>query len=233
MAIGLLTVSFSTIFPIYQSILQMQHKAKKYAIQQFSMVVVSLILNIFFIVTIKLGAMGPLLSSFIASVITFIYGVIMFNKFIDWKTDKNIMVKSLKYATPLVPHTVAVWISNLADRIILNNLKSASLVGIYNIGYQFGNIINIVVGAVNSAFVPWFFSIMKDSKNNKNQIYKFENAFILFYSLGALWLSIMSPYILKIMIHNKNFYSTVDCIPYIAFASVFNGLYCFFVSGLF
>lgn len=232
MAIGLLTVGFSTVFPIYQGILQMQHRAEKYAIQQFATFLVTLILNIVFIMILKLGAIGPLLSSFIVSVITFIYAVILFNKLIDWKIDKSIMTKSLKYAMPLVPHSLAGWISNLADRVILNNLKSASLVGIYNIGYQFGNIINIVAGAVNSAFVPWFFSIMKDSKNDKTQIYRFGNAFVLLYSLGALWLSILSPYILKFMVH-KNFYSAVDCIPYIAFAYVFNGVYYFFVSGLF
>jgi len=173
-----------------------------------------------------------LLSAFIVSLITFTYAVVVFTKFTSWKVDKKIMVKSLKYAMPLVPHTLAGWISNLADRIILNNLKSTSLVGIYNIGYQFGNIINMVAGAVNSAFIPWFFSIMKDNENDRNQIYKFGTAFILLYSLGALWLSILSPYILKIMVH-KNFFGAVDCIPYIAFAYVFNGVYYFFVSGLF
>ena len=232
MAIGLLTVGFSTIFPIYQGLLQMQHRAEKYAIQQFTTFLVTLILNIVFIVIIKVGAIGPLLSAFIVSLITFTYAVVVFTKFTSWKVDKKIMVKSLKYAMPLVPHTLAGWISNLADRIILNNLKSTSLVGIYNIGYQFGNIINMVAGAVNSAFIPWFFSIMKDSKNDRNQIYKFGTAFILLYSLGALWLSILSPYILKIMVH-KNFFGAVDCIPYIAFAYVFNGVYYFFVSGLF
>jgi len=34
------------------------------------------------------------------------------------------------------------------------------------------------------------------------------------------------------MVH-KNFFGAVDCIPYIAFAYVFNGVYYFFVSGLF
>jgi len=232
MAIGLLTVSFSTIFPIYQGILQMQHKAEKYAAQQFAAFLVSLILNIVLIVVIKVGAIGPLLSAFIVAVITFIYSVVLFNKFTNWKIDKKIMIKSLKYAAPLVPHTLAGWVSNLADRLILNGIKGTTSVGVYSVGYQFGNILNIVVGAVNSAFVPWFFSIMKDSKNDRNQLYKFGNAFVLLYSLGALWLSVLSPYILKIMV-NKKFYSAADCIPYIAFAYVFNGLYCFFVSGLF
>lgn len=232
MAVGLFTIGLSTLFPIYQGLLQMQHKAEKFALQQFTLFLVSLGLNIIFIVIFKLGAMGPLLSALIISIIGFIYAFIAFNKFVSWKIDKNIVIKSLKYSAPLVPHTLAGWTSNLVDRIILNNLKSTSLVGIYNIGYQFGSIISIVAGAVNSAFVPWFFSIMKDSKNDKNQIYKFGTTFVLLYSLGALWLSILSPYILKFMVH-KNFFGALDCIPYIAFAYVFNGVYYFFVSGLF
>ncbi|MBC8062050.1 MAG: oligosaccharide flippase family protein [Clostridiaceae bacterium] len=232
MAIGLLTVAFSTIFPIYQGILQMQHKAKKYVIQQVTVFLVTILLNIFFIVNMKLGAMGLLLSSLIVTITTFIYAIIMLNKFIKWTLDKNIMVKSLKYALPLVPHTLASWVSNLADRFILNKLKNLDLVGIYGIGYQFGNIINMAAGAVNSAFVPWFFYVMKDRKSDKNQIYKFGTAFVSVYSLGALWLSILSPYIFKIMI-SKSYYSAVACIPYIAFANVFNGVYYFFVSGLF
>lgn len=232
MAIGLLTVALSTLFPIYQSILQMQHKAEKYAVQQFSVFLVTLLLNIVFIVVIKLGVIGQLLSAFIVAVITFTYAVVVFTKFTKWKIDKKIMVRSMKYAMPLVPHSLAGWVSTLSDRLILNNLKGASLVGIYNIGYQFGNIINMVAGAVNSAFIPWFFSIMKEDKNDRKQIYRFGTAFILLYSLGALWLSILSPYILKIMVH-KSFYGAVDCIPYIAFSYVFNGVYYFFVAGLF
>ena len=232
MAIGLLTVGLSTLFPIYQIILQMQHKAEKYALQQFIVFLVTVTLNIVFVVVIKLGAMGTLLSSFLVSIVTFTYAAIVFSKFTSWKIDKDIMKKSLRYSLPLVPHTVAGWVSNLADRLILNLLKNVDLVGIYNIGYQFGNIINIVAGAVNSAFVPWFFGIMKNSKSDKTQIYKFGSAFVLLYSLGALWLSILSPYILKIMVH-KEFLSAANCIPFIAFAYVFNGLYYFFVSGLF
>ena len=232
MAIGLLTVGFSTLFPIYQSILQMQHKAEKYALQQFSVFLVTLLLNIVFIVVIKLGVIGQLLSALIVSIIAFIYAFVVFTKFTKWKINKKIIVRSMKYSMPLVPHSLAGWISTLSDRIILNNLKSTSLVGIYNVGYQFGNIINMVATAVNSSFIPWFFGIMKDSKNDKNQIYRFGTAFILLYSLGALWLSILSPYILKIMVH-KNFYSAVECIPYIAFGYVFNGVYYFFVAGLF
>jgi len=231
-AIGLLTVAFSTIFPIYQGLLQMQHKAEKFAIQTLIVFLVSLIMDIVFIVVLKLGALGPLLSSLLVAVMTFIFAIIIFNKFIDWKIDKTIMKRSLKYSMPLVPHTLAGWISNLADRLILNFLKNTALVGIYNIGYQFGNIISIVAGAVNSAFVPWFFSIMKDSKNDKNQIYRFGTTFVLLYSLGALWLSILSPYVLKFMVH-KSFYGAISCIPYIAFGCVFNGVYYFFVSGLF
>ncbi|MBU3215569.1 oligosaccharide flippase family protein [Clostridium estertheticum] len=232
MAIGLLTVGLSTLFPIYQSILQMQHKAEKYAVQQFSVYLVTLLLNIVFIVVIKLGVTGQLLSPFIVSIITFIYAFIVFTKFTKWKIDKKIIVRSMKYAMPLVPHSLAGWTSTMADRLILNNIKDPSVVGIYNAGYQYGNIINLVATAVNSAFIPWFFGIMKDSKNDKNQIYRFGTAFILLYSLGALWLSILSPYILKFMVH-KSFYSAVDCIPYIAFGYVFNGVYYFFVAGLF
>lgn len=232
MAIGLLTVGLSTLFPIYQSILQMQHKAKRYAVQQFSVYLVTLLLNIVFIVVIKLGVTGQLLSPFIVSIITFIYAFIVFTKFTKWKIDKKIIVRSMKYAMPLVPHSLAGWTSTMADRLILNNLKDPSVVGIYNAGYQYGNIINLVATAVNSSFIPWFFGIMKDSKNDRKQIYRFGTAFILLYSLGALWLSILSPYILKFMVH-KSFYSAVDCIPYIAFGYVFNGVYYFFVAGLF
>lgn len=232
MALCLVTIALSTLFPIYQGILQMQHKAEKFAAQQFILFLLSLGLNITFIVIFKLGAMGPLLSALIVSSLGFIYAFISFNKFVSWNIDKKIIIRSLKYSAPLVPHTLAGWTSNLADRIILNNLKNTSLVGIYNIGYQFGNIIGIMTVAVNSAFVPWFFSVMKNDNNNRSNIYKFANAFVLLYSLGALWLSILSPYILKLMV-NKNFFGAVDCIQYIAFAYVFNGVYYFFVSGLF
>lgn len=228
---SLISIFFSSIYICYQALLQIRAKGNKYSIIQLCIVFGTLILNIIFIIVFKFQAMGMILSGLIINILVFIYAIISLNKEFTISFNKEILRKSLKYSLPLLPHSLANWTSNLVDRILLNNLLSAKFVGIYNVGYQFGNIINIVALAVNNAFIPWFFSEMK-GENDRSALKKFAIVFIMIYSIGAMWLSILAPIVLKIMV-NEKYMAAVTCIPYIAFAYVYNGIYYFFVSGLF
>lgn len=228
--LGLISITLNPIYSIFQSTLQAEQNGKKYGINNFLYFLVNLILTIVLVTYFKLQAKGVLLAASITDIIFFIYTLIDFLPKVKLKMNRRYLKKSIAYSFPLIPHSLAGWTMSMIDRLFLNGMKTTVAVGIYNIGFQFGNIINILSTAVNQAYVPWFFEKMK--KGEKEEIIKFVEYAVVGYGFVAMCISLFGQDVLKIMV-SKNFRDGWVVIPFIAFAYVFNGIYYFFVNPLF
>jgi O-antigen/teichoic acid export membrane protein len=231
--LGLISVTLNPCYSIFQSTLQARQIGKKFGLNNFLYFLVNLSLTLLFVVGFKLKAAGILLALAITDIIFFIYTLIDFTPTIKLKINKPILKKSLDYSLPLLPHSLSGWILAMLDRLFLNNMKSTTDVGIYNTGFQFANIVNILTTAVNQAFVPWFFENAKEGKEGKRRIIKFAEYLSIVFAFVALILSLFGKEVLTLMTSNKDFVEGWKVIPFLSFAYAFNGLYYFFVSPLF
>lgn len=232
MFLGVITVTLSPSYSIFQATLQARQIGKKYGLNNLLFFIINLVLTIVFVVVFKFKAAGVLLAGAITNGIFFIYTLIDFFPHIKLRLNIKYMSESLRYSLPLLPHSLSGWIMTMLDRIFLNNMKTAATVGIYNIGFQFGNILNIVTTAVNQAYVPWFFENMKEGEEGRNRIIKFAEYSILIYGFAAMSISLFGKDILSFMVTSQ-FREGWVVIPFISFAYVFNGIYYFFVNPLF
>lgn len=230
--LALISITLNPIFSIFQCTLQTEQNGKKYGVNNFSYFMVNLILIICFVVIFKMKAEGVLLAASITDMIFFVYTLIDFVPRVKLTINKKYLKESLTYSLPLLPHSLAGWAMAAVDKIFLNNMKNASAAGVYNIGYQFGNIIYLVTNAVNQAFVPWFFEKMDSGNKGKNMIIKFSEYAIVGYGSLALIISLFGKDVLSIMV-TKDFSEGWKVVPLICFAYVFNGIYYFFANPLF
>lgn len=230
--LGLISITLNPIYNIFQCTLQTVQNGRKYGLNNIIYFLVNIFLTIILVVFFKLGAIGVLLAGTITSVVFFIYTLIDFIPQVKLKINKKYLIESLKYAIPLVPHSLAGWTMDVIDRIFLNNMKSTAVVGIYNIGYQFGYIISILTTAVNQAYVPWFFEKMDQGEKGRESIIRFSEYAIVFYGFSAMCISLFGQEVISIMV-TKSFREGWKIIPIITFAYVFTGIYYFFVNPLF
>lgn len=230
--LGLISITLNPIYSIFQCTLQTEQKGKKYGLNNISYFIVNLVLTIIFVVFFKLGAKGILLSASVTDTIFFIYTLIEFIPKVKLTINKKYLLDSLRYSLPLLPHSLAGWTMAMIGRLFLNGMQATSVVGLYNIGYQFGNIINILTTAVNQAYVPWFFQKMDNGKEERQNIIEFAEYAIVAYGFLAMCMSLFGQDIVRIMV-SKNFREGWKVIPLISFAYVFNGIYYFFVNPLF
>lgn len=230
--VGVIIVFLNPIYLLFQTMLQTQEKAKVYAKNQLFFFISNLILTILFVVVLKMKAFGVLTALLLTNMFFFIYSLIYFMPIMKYGISKSILKEVLQYAFPLIPHSLSAWSITMIDRFFINNLINTSNVGIYNIGFQLGSIINVISLAINSAFVPWFFDKMKNKEDNNSQIIKFAEFINLFVCIIALFISLFSQEILSIMV-SKNYQQGWKVVPFICFAFAFNNLYFFFVNPLF
>jgi O-antigen/teichoic acid export membrane protein len=114
----------------------------------------------------------------------------------------------------------------------MNNFKGTTETGLYSVGYQFGNVVNVLTTAVNQAYVPWFFEQEKQGPQGRARIIKIAEMLTVIYCFIALVISFFSLEILKIMV-TENYWTAWKYIPFMSFAYVFNSLYYFYVNVLF
>lgn len=231
--LSLTTVFFSSFYLLYQAILQVKQQATKYGLLNFIYVFLNAILTVILIVIFDLKIIGILVAPIITNILFFIY---IFNNLV-WKKSKltfkkAILKECLKYALPLLPHSLFTWVMLMINKIFINNLDSTSSAGIYDIGFIFANLINIFAWGINQAYVPWFFEKMKDKKNNSNEIAKFADDASILYCSIALLLSLFIKEVIDLFVTEK-FSEAWVIVPILSFAYVFNGLYYFFVNSLF
>lgn len=230
--LGILYTILSPLYLFYQNYLQTKQIGLYYGINMTLNFLLNIGLVILFVVVFKLGVLGILLANVITALVFFIFVLIVFLPKITIGLSRTILKPSFKYAIPLVPHSLSAWFTMMVDRILVNSLYSKSETGIYSVGYQFGNIVNIFNSAVNQAYVPWFYEREKMGPEGHRQIVTIAELLTIVYCFLATGLSLFSQEVLSFMV-TAEFRDAWKVIPLISFAWVFNGLYYFFVNILF
>jgi O-antigen/teichoic acid export membrane protein len=230
--LGIVSTILSPLYLFYQSYLQTKQHGVRFGINLILNFLLNIGLVILFVVILKKGVLGILLANVITALVFFIYVIIAYIPKIKLGLSRDILKPSFKYSLPLVPHSLSAWFTMMVDRILVNNMAGKVETGIYSVGYQFGNIVNIFDSAVNQAYIPWFFEKEKLGVDGHQQIKKVAELLTIVYCFLATGISLFSKEVLRFMV-TEEFQNAWKVIPFICFAYVFNGLYFFFVNILF
>ena len=135
-----------------------------------------------------------------------------------WKGIKD----QLAYGLPLVPAGAAAFVLDLTDRWFIKEYYSVSEVGVYSLGYRFGEIMTFVVTAFQLSWPQFIFRNQKEE--NAPELYAhmatYYISFLLFLWLG---LSAFSTDLIHIMA-TPAFYAAATIVPIIGFALVLDGM---------
>lgn len=206
-------------------------KIKIYSLSNFILSILTIILNILFIVTFRLGTKGLLYATIIANVVTSLFIFFRLRVFsylkIKYVTKKELM-KMVKYSFPLVPNSIGWSIINISDRLIITFFLGSSANGIYAMSNKFPNIIN--------TFSGFFFTAFKEnaSKAIKEDNYKeyYDNIQeIVHRAFIAISLMLMTvvPFVFNLFI-NKAYNDAYQYIPILIIALYYGNMSGFYGS---
>jgi O-antigen/teichoic acid export membrane protein len=158
---------------------------------------------------------------------TVIIGLILYVKVI-FKGKTYINLRYWKFclpiALPLIFHNLSHLLLNQADILMLEKFTNESTVGIYGVIYMIGSIINIVQIAINGAWVPWYYELLK-SGNNK-EIEEKSGKYIIVFTLFTVMFILGVPEVIKIFA-NEDYWSTIPLVYIVVVGYYFVYLYTF------
>ena len=149
-----------------------------------------LVLNIIFLVLIKLELQGWLISFLISQVVTVVYlifrcGVI--RKVRIRYIDKVYIKTFLHFCAPLIPTAAMWWVMNASDRYMIAFFMNASANGIYAVANKLPSILSIFENVFYQAWQTTAISTMDD--DNRDKIYSnVFNQYVSFLTVGVIGL---------------------------------------------
>lgn len=176
-------------------------------------------LTVLFVLILKRGLAGIYWAELISLGVMSIVAVVLLK---DWISPGHFSVALLKpmliFALPLVPATIAGWVTASADRFILKAFENTSEIGLYSIAATLASGMTLVIGAFQMAWGPFAFSIIEEP--GAHRVYG--KVFSLYFLLGsglATALTLFSPLILYIFTTSQ-YAGAATSVAFLAFSSL-------------
>ena len=138
---------FSSMIELPLVVVRAREKSTSFLVICVGQFFLAFLLNVLFVVILRLGVGGWLLSSLWTSVITCTYLVVSTLYSVQKIRFSIALLKRMfAYSLPLIPASLAMfWIHN-GDRFILRASHGLDEVGIYSLGYRFAMMVPLLVG---------------------------------------------------------------------------------------
>jgi O-antigen/teichoic acid export membrane protein len=192
--------------------------------------VVSLLLNIYFIAVRGTGVVGVLYSGLISSVIVTVPLAVQTIRKIKLSFSYEKLRGIVAFGAPLIITSAAAFAVNFSDRFFLRYFSDLSTVGVYALGYKFGFMLSLlVVQPFDMIWQARIYEIAKRDASGKTFSRLCEYyGFVLVTAALALSIGIKE---LLTVISTADFHSAYKVVPVIALAYVFQGANRFFLAG--
>lgn len=214
------------------AVLRVQEKPFAFVALNLTTFLINTTLIIYFVAGRGQGAFGSLLGRFLGSLImvipiTFVY---LKNARLHWSWAQA--KATLAFALPLVPHLLSLWALNLSDRIVLQKFVSLDNVGIYNLGYQFGSVVQLVAFSLSNAWGPFYYKTAGTS-DGPAVLSRMSTYYWLVVIVLGTGLAIMAKEILLIIPSRPEYHLAYQVVPVTVLGFIMRAFYFIFVSALY
>lgn len=227
------TLAFDLCASVGNSYLKILEKSSLFIAVGLLQLVLGLGLNIYFLVVLKLGVQGVLYSMVIANGTACLILTVYMLRQVGFHFDFPKLKRLINFGLPLIPAGFFIFILNMGDRYMLNQLSDLSEVGIYGLGYKFGMLLGAFFAQpFQSIWGPKRIEIY-NSRENRNEIYSRVFTYFLFgLFLAGMAISLLIKDVLGVMT-TEEFLPAYRVVPFVILGYIFYSLYYFVDLGFY
>lgn len=128
----------------------------------------------------------------------------------------------LRYALPLIPAAIGIWVMTSMDRVMLNQYADTSEVGLYSVGASLASGVALVTAAFTQAWGPFAYSILKQPDSGR----VYSRVLDLYSFLGCTLcaaLALFAPLVLRVLT-TEAYYAAASTVGLLSFGVLVNGV---------
>lgn len=222
----------SAFYQIITSYLRGIDKVSAVALAGIISSIVTILSNIIFLVVIKFGILGYLISMVAGPIIASIYCVFAAKREIKQmffsKLEKTTKINMLKYCTPLIFNNIALWINGSLDKYFVTGICGAAVTGIYSVA---GKIPHILDACIIVFCQAWNLSAIKefDPEDNDRFFSRTYKVYGATMTIGCSMIIILNIPLAKFL-YSDDFFVAWKYSSILLIATMFNTLTAFIGS---
>jgi O-antigen/teichoic acid export membrane protein len=206
--------NFFNLFAILPAALfRVLEKPMPLTILNISRGLIAFALTLVLVIYFDYTALGVLYANLIVNFIFAFIFLYMVRDHIIWNLNLKQIKVVLAFTLPLLPGSIAYYLTTISDRILIDKYLSLDDLGIYGIAASIALILNIFSFGAYKAFEPYIFKNW-GSDNFINVFENIRNSFVYVLLIGVLCLSIFSEEFFLLMTDVK-FHSAYWYVPMI------------------
>ena len=209
-------------------------KTKIFALQGIINTVLTILLNILFLVVFDMGVTGYVLSVAIANILVTVLLVFWCRLYKDIKFKRpngKLLSDMLKFSIPYIPTTMMWMITSASDRFIVTAYCGVAENGLYAAAYKLPTLIILAGGVFIEA---WQFSSVNDvTEEERSKFFStvYKNYMSIIF-MGTSMLILLSK-VLTAMLLNSSYYISWKYVPVLGIAMIFSAFSSFMGSVYF
>jgi O-antigen/teichoic acid export membrane protein len=221
----LLYICANGLFYLIQNQFRWELKSIKYALISLLMSIVTVVTSLYFTFNLHMGLNGILIGMLIGNVSGILLGIYWLRSTFTIKMEFNALRKMLKFSSPLVISSVAVWICLYIDRIMINHYLTINDVGVYAVGYRISSIVGVAMIGFQGALTPLIYKNLQNP-NTPTQLAKIFRLFLFCALIIFFTLSLFAKDILSLLT-TKSYIGAEPVIVFLIPAILLSNMYIF------
>lgn len=229
--IAFISMGIGLLNSIPTDLMRIKEQSTLYVSYSSVKLLITLSLNILFIVKFEMGVAGILWSGLISATAGGLFLAAYTFRQISLSWSFDIAKQMLKYSFPLIWSWFAMFIMNYGDRFLLQKFCTLADVGIYALSYKFGMIANVLVmSPFLMTWRPKQFAIYKepDAKDTYSHVFTY---FMLAFVYVSLGISVLVEDVIGIMA-DPEYHTAYKYVPIILVSYISFGVYNFVQFGV-
>lgn len=187
--------------------------------------IVTIVLNIWFVIIWKMDGSSILIASAIANIFCSFFLVIR-NKtyrYIKIKdVNKEQFKKMTRYSLPMIPDGLSWWVVNASDRSIISAVMGAGANGIYAVSSKFSNILSSLFQIFNMSWQESASLHINDKDKNEFFSNILNVTYKIFFSI-CIMIMVCMPFVFKLVIGN-GYIEAYQYIPILLLGNLYNAM---------
>jgi len=187
-------------------------------------------LSLLFVGGFHWGVRGWLIAAIAASLLTLGTSAVVVPFRLAHPLDRQLIGASLRFGGPLVPHSLAYWGLQVADRLVIAGIVTSSALGVYSLASNLGAPVLMLVQSLNYGFMPAYARAGAGDHNSKEleQVVVLQAAVVTFICVAC---ALLAPPFVE-LVTPTSYGPAGPLIPWIALGYGFLGLYMIPMNGI-
>lgn len=181
-------------------------------------------LTVILVVVYKHGPLGIIVGNLSGTLVVFLALLGYRREQLGLQFDRNLLRTMNRFGIPLMAAALATWVMNFGDRLMLAKLLHGSYalhqLGQYSLAIKISSAMVLLFTAFQVAWPAFAYSI--EDEDEAKRTYSYVLTYLMFIAAwAAVGLSLLAPWIVRLLARRPGYWPAAEAIPALAFASVF------------